>query len=242
MITEAEIPDEYNRCLLASILVHAPDFTPSFTDFVNFKQIFYGMTLDVTITPEIIRTEESLKKLSPIERECYFDGEKSLRFFKTYSLENCEEECFSNITFEICDCVPFNKPRGIEMNICLSESNAGSCEMQLRTNLLYSKEFSTHQNCYCYPRCNSLTYNVKYFPSFHIEGNETILNFKLNTKDLVLYKRYQQFTFSDIVSYVGGLFGLFAGISFLSIVEIFYFILLRSSVNIWRMIFSSFSV
>jgi len=54
--------------------------------------------------------------------------------------------------------------------------------------------------------------------------------------DIVLFRRYQQFTFSDVVSYVGGLLGVFAGISMLSIVEFFYFFTIRLGVNLWRIL------
>lgn len=40
-------------------------------------------------------------------------------------------------------------------------------------------------------------------------------------------RRFRQFTFIDFLSYVGGLLGLFAGISVLSFVEIFYFFVPR---------------
>lgn len=235
-LSKAPLPDGYIRCLAASFIVHAPDFTPSFIDFNDFKQLVYGVTLDVIITPEIIHTEESLRKLSPIERECYFEGEKKLRFFKIYSLKNCEEECYSNITFKNCGCVQFNKPRNEqEMLFCKDGISRGTCEIILKNTLDFNDtaNFSIRQNCSCLPSCNSVKYNLKYFPIYHNEGNETILNFKMNTEDIVVYKRYQQFTSSDVISYVGGLLGLFAGISILSIVEIFYFVIFRTLTNTW---------
>jgi hypothetical protein len=231
-----QLPDQYERCFAPSIIVHSNDFLPSFYESRRFKQFDYGMTLDVEISSEIVKTEESLRKISPDERECYFEGEKLLRFFKTYSFENCEEECFTNFTFPECNCSDYNHLRGKDMEICTGEDSQRTCDQQVKAKLLTMENFSTRQNCSCFPLCNSIKYNVKYFPIYHNEGNETILNFRLNTEDTVVYKRYQQFTAFDVVSYVGGLLGLFAGISFLSIFEFFYFITLRLIVNVWRLI------
>lgn len=40
-------------------------------------------------------------------RNCYFSDEKRLRFFNKYSNENCNTECRSNASLEICGCIPF---------------------------------------------------------------------------------------------------------------------------------------
>lgn len=236
-LLEPSLPNGFVRCLAGSFAVHAPDFVPTFIDYNDFRQIVYGMTLDVIISPEITRTEENLRKLNPSARECYFEGERKLKFFKTYSLANCEEECFSKMIFEHCDCVPFNKPRVENMAICLMGSNRGSCEAFIKSQLDINStlNFSTRQNCSCLPTCNSVKYNVKYFSRYHSEGsNETVLNFIMNTEDIVVYRHYEAFTVSDVISYTGGLLGLFAGISVLSIVEFFYFFFVRSATNVYK--------
>jgi acid-sensing ion channel, other len=225
----------YEKCIPPSFLVHSPHVLPWLFDRPVFKQLKYGMTLDIVITSEIIRTEKSLKKLQPDERECYFEGEKSLRFFKIYSIENCEEECYTNITFADCKCINFNSIRGKEAPICAGEMVEDTCAKTVKSKLIFDDNFSPRQNCSCLPLCNSIKYNIKYFSTHQKQDNETILNFRFNTDDIVVYNRYQQFTASDVVSYIGGLLGLFAGISFLSVFEFFYFVTLRLFVNAWRL-------
>lgn len=44
-------------------------------------------------------------------RQCYFDEERHLKFFKVYSETNCELECIANYTLSICGCVKFSMPR-----------------------------------------------------------------------------------------------------------------------------------
>ena len=64
-----------------------------------------------------------------------------------------------------------------------------------------------------------------------IEGHVRI---KFKDDEFISMRRVRQFTTVDFLSYVGGLLGLFAGISMLSLVEIFYFFSIRLVVNIWR--------
>ncbi|KAL7013162.1 hypothetical protein ACKWTF_015224 [Chironomus riparius] len=222
-------------CLIDSLLVHDPDFLPTFSSRYDFANFAYGMTIDVTVTPEIIRTE-GLKHLKPFERECYFKGEKALKFFNKYSQRNCEIECFTNKTFEHCNCVDLIHPFQHSSDICLNISVLPNfCLNHFRYELNELENFSAEQNCSCLPLCNSISYNIKYYTKHESGGNETTINVRMNMDDIVLFRRYQQFTFSDVVSYVGGLLGLFAGISMLSIVEFFYFFTIRLGVNMWRM-------
>jgi hypothetical protein len=44
---------------------------------------------------------------------------------------------------------------------------------------------------------------------------------------MMVLKRFQQFTISDAISYMGGILGLLAGISMMTIVEYFYLFFLK---------------
>lgn len=47
---------------------------------------------------------------SPNRRQCYFDDERDLRYFKSYSQSNCQTECLANYTMARCGCVKFWMP------------------------------------------------------------------------------------------------------------------------------------
>jgi Amiloride-sensitive sodium channel len=49
------------------------------------------------------------------------------------------------------------------------------------------------------------------------------LTFKFKDEEVRATRRYQPFMFSEFLGQSGGVMGLFAGISMLSIIEIFYF-------------------
>lgn len=72
--------------------------------------------------PSVIRSDDSLKMLKPTERMCYFEGEKKLQFFKTYTKHNCDIEFLPilprQLYSELCNCVPFNFPRDSITRLC----------------------------------------------------------------------------------------------------------------------------
>jgi hypothetical protein len=60
------------------------------------------------------------------------------------------------------------------------------------------------------------------------------INFKWREKEFNPIRLYRQFTVKDFCSQVGGLLGLFAGISVLSLVEFIYFFTIRSLTDLFR--------
>lgn len=81
-------------CREQSFALHSPYELPAASKMVSFD---YGMELDVWIEPVIIETEESLRSFSPDHRNCYFENERKLNYFKIYTQNNCEIECLSFI-------------------------------------------------------------------------------------------------------------------------------------------------
>lgn len=63
-------------------------------------------------------------------------------------------------------------------------------------------------------------------------SSEVFFNFKEN--DIFTFIRKRQFTLIDFISSCGGILGLFAGISVLSIVELFYYFSIRIVVNAYK--------
>jgi len=107
------------NCIRQSFLIHHSDELPTFKVRMDFMGFEYGSTVDIIVSPEIIRTDEYLKRLKPSIRECYFEGEKTLKFFKKYTQRNCEVECLTNVTMERCGCVDINQPFNNPYEACL---------------------------------------------------------------------------------------------------------------------------
>lgn len=193
---------------MPSFRIHSPDSFSSLTRSEFFTQIKYGMKVEAIVTPEIIRTDENLKHLSARDRECYFENEFKLKFYKKYSRENCESECFTNFTLKVCNCTSLDQPYNPSKEIfhCFDVSPYYTCARVVRTSLLNSKNFSFEQNCSCYATCDSISYKVNLITENH-DGNDSTIVVRMNMDEIVLYRRYQQFTASDVISYVGGLLG-----------------------------------
>lgn len=196
----------------------------SYDDFIEIQP---GVTIDieVEVTPEIIKTDPNLKSVNPEDRECYFENEKFLKYFKIYTDKNCELECLANFTLAQCDCIPYNLPRDQTIKVCTSEDAWHSCEDNAIKEARNSKYFT--KNCGCMPSCDSILYRVKYFSLFNLDESESEINIRVNSDGMILMRRHQQFTISDAISYMGGIMGLLAGISMLTIVEYFYFLIVK---------------
>ena len=216
-------------CKEIGLLIHDIDAMPTFFKRDDFINIASG-ELDVEVIPEIIKSDDDMKSINSSIRKCYFEGEKYLKFFNTYSERNCIIECLTNFTLNMCNCSDPSQPF-VEQNFCRRDNNA-YCPSQ--AVLKFHTEDIEDKICGCIPTCDSISYRVKFFYKFASDNDEVEINVRLNSEDAILFRRYQLFTFTDIVSYVGGLLGLLAGISVLSIVEIFYFFIIRVLVDAHR--------
>lgn len=65
---------------------------------------------DIAVKPTLTKTSEKLKKFTPKQRQCFFDSERKLAFFVTYSEKKCEVECLANFTKSECGCVKYSMP------------------------------------------------------------------------------------------------------------------------------------
>jgi acid-sensing ion channel, other len=95
--------------------------------------------------------------------------------------------------------------------------------------------------CKCLPTCNSIEYKVEVIGEKHskryiIDSKyaEAELEFHYRDSEYFPLIRYQEFKTKDFLAFVGGLLGLFAGISVLSIIEFVYFFTLRLAVDLFR--------
>lgn len=91
-----------------SFFVHAPDELPSFEK--NVLLIPSEHDAYISIRPEIVTTSNGLRSYLPHARGCYFESERQLRFFRSYSQQKCGRECMTNFTTKQCGCTHFALP------------------------------------------------------------------------------------------------------------------------------------
>lgn len=138
-------------CRKNSFVLHPPNVLPSSFESNEFTSFYENEVVEVLITPKIIETDEDLRKLSADHRQCYFDDERKLRFFKSYTQKNCEVECLSNVTHENAKCVPFYFIRDETMEVCDHTVKEIAASFKLRRYFV---------SCNCLPLCNLITYEI----------------------------------------------------------------------------------
>ncbi|KAL1401557.1 hypothetical protein pipiens_006516 [Culex pipiens pipiens] len=228
------------------VQIHTP------TEYPLMSKRFIRVPLDQEVTalvkPQFVGTSWKLKDYEPSRRNCYFEHERPLRYFRIYSQDNCELECLSNFTLARCGCVRFSMPRIVsETKICNASSLpcVVDAERTLSTALnstIKRTAFTFQTRCSCLPGCTVLRYDVMltqgpllWRPYRRAAGRNGSyrdvhkVRFSLYFKDsqYISITRNEMYGLTDFVANCGGLLGLFMGVSLLSLVELLYFCTLR---------------
>lgn len=76
----------------------------------------FSEEVQISIKPKLTSTSDGLRKYDIEKRQCFFNSENKLNFFKFYSQGNCQAECLANYTLKMCGCVKFNMPSNAMLN------------------------------------------------------------------------------------------------------------------------------
>ena len=173
----AEVKNSSNFNKGFKMVAHLPCEVP------QFDKQYYRFPLEKSATlilrPTMIDTE-NLQNYEPAVRQCYYENEKKLQFFKNYTRLNCQLECISNFTLKYCHCVHFSSPRLKNNKICDTAQSLDcykthkkklmteNMEMSLKTSSSFDDRGSIA--CGCLPACTSLSYegeishdDIRYF-------------------------------------------------------------------------------
>ncbi|XP_055303111.1 pickpocket protein 28-like [Sitodiplosis mosellana] len=201
----------------------------------NFFRVPISEDTRIMIKPKMITTSDGLRRYEPYQRDCFYQLERRLRFFKLYTQINCEEECRANFTKMECECVKFSMPRDINTKICgVASINCYQAARRKLAAVESGKRF--REKCNCMPACTSIEYKAEIDRSnFGIVATVpkgqgvhlAILAVWIKSSDVDIVKRVETYTFSDFLAICGGLLGLFLGMSALSIIELVYFFTLH---------------
>lgn len=138
----------------------------------------------LTVRPVVTQTAESLRGSSAEKRQCYFDDEKPLQFFRTYTQRNCELECLSAYVLRKCGCTRFSLPRDNNAAVC----GAGkiSCMDEAEREQLNEDWIDgvseSRTACNCLPACTSVAYDVDVSQS-HMEWDGVFAAYKQDFND-----------------------------------------------------------
>lgn len=75
------------------LMLHTPDEMPQVAS--HYIKIPFDVRTMISVKPRVMSTSENLKHYKPKKRQCFFSGEKRLKYFKAYTQSNCKLECYS---------------------------------------------------------------------------------------------------------------------------------------------------
>ncbi|XP_058834797.1 pickpocket protein 28-like [Topomyia yanbarensis] len=231
------------------VFLHMPNEYPQ---PYHFFRIPMDHELIVTVNPYVMAIERQAQQYPADIRKCYSTNERYLRFFKIYTKQNCEIECLTNYTFNMCGCVRFSMPRPPGVPICSLRDNpcyrkALVSVQKIEAKAVDESEDTPEGYCNCLPTCNDIEYQTqvsqahwewernvleKQSPSASVHQSKIVIHFK--QPNFIPLKRSEINGLSDMIANCGGLLGLFMGASILSVVEMFYYCTLRPYA-IWRL-------
>lgn len=212
------------------ILLHTPGEVPRVSK--QYFRVPLGQEVVVSVKPNMITTSEGLADYAPERRQCYFNDERKLNFFRVYTQSNCELECLANFTLAACKCVKFSMPRSDGTRICSQTEvecyDAAEDELML-SDLKQSLSTGSGINkfgktdCNCLPSCTSINYDAeisqadfefkKVFGAYKADLSEfpnasmARLTIFFKEAQFITSKRSELYGLTDFMANCGGLLG-----------------------------------
>lgn len=157
------IGNDTKLTLYNAFCMHPTDEPPLFLGKNDAIEFDGGKVIEVFITPNVITTDADLQSFDLNDRVCFLSDEKQLRFFKVYTIRNCQLECFSNFSLEICGCVPFDVIRAGDAPVC--ELLDYACITRLEYEIKFDQSSEKSMSCNCLQQCNSISYHYEFLES-----------------------------------------------------------------------------
>lgn len=217
-------------------ILSSPTDTPKVSDYGIF--LSPGFETRIAIDPLVREATESLRSIPVKKRQCYFTNERQLQYYRTYTQGNCLLECQSKYTLKNCNCVPYYLPKNKTIRYCGKADK--ECVGQAKLDM--EQVDGNSSSCHCLAGCIYVKYtNAKSFsllapkvnydfpnitPDYFVRNIAAVHYYFSNTKFLKELKS-ELYSFTEILSNTGGLLSLCLGFSFLSLVEVLYFISFR---------------
>ncbi|XP_071052550.1 pickpocket protein 28-like [Onthophagus taurus] len=248
VILDAQVDSYY--CTTTSsigfkVLLSNPIETPKMADFGFFVRP--GIEARIVVKPRKVDSTATLQSIDIVKRQCFFPRERYLQLYRTYTERNCKSECQANKTLGLCNCVPYFLPKNRTARICGKKHEV--CVQKVKAQL---EKPSLTPECNCLPSCFELSYEksnsyntisvkaklrddvLKSDSLEYFSENVAIVHFYYNENSFNKRIKSEIYGFSEFLSNTGGLLGLFLGFSFLSAVEIGYYIVIKTLVKLFK--------
>ncbi|XP_045775145.1 pickpocket protein 28-like [Maniola jurtina] len=192
------------------ILLHHPTELPRLSQQYIRIPIYEEVT--IAFTPKKIVTSNGLRVFPPDRRQCYFTGERNLKYFKLYTQSNCEFECLTNFTYARCGCVGFSMPHGPDMKICNigSRNCSNNAEIELyllrvnsklepgSSNVTVEEAIQVANDCMCLSTCTSISYESE-ISQLELDTDQKHLTQITSAIQLLVFNKYKRSKVSTVV-------------------------------------------
>ncbi|KAI5635502.1 amiloride-sensitive sodium channel domain-containing protein [Phthorimaea operculella] len=217
LVLDANIAEYYCASTKSAgfkILLHNPTETPK---IANLGEIYGpGVEARVAIQPRIYDAQPGLQGIDVKKRLCFFSSEKTLLFFRTYTIRNCEMECESRQMLDICKCVLYYMP-----------TNERQCEECLASCTEISFDERMSSGPLLKPLVKEMANRTGRSTEYFVE-NMLVVHFYFEDGKFQRFTKGVIFGLTEFLSNTGGLLGLCMGFSMMSLIELLYYCTLRA--------------
>lgn len=160
------------------IYFHMPNeiLTP-FAQSINLNNV--NKNNQIQFKAYSFKMSPDMKTYSVENRQCYFNGERNLQFFKTYTENNCQIECMANQTLEKCGCAKYHMPRGKDTRVC--NGNDSACILKVDADHDANIDY---YSCDCYTPCTDLKYELFSWTDADLDDGSHFLGEHFTVDDL----------------------------------------------------------
>ncbi|CAK9832291.1 Sodium channel protein Nach [Anthophora retusa] len=225
----------YNNNIMI-LIHHSMDF-PGFTS--NTYIVRADDELEIAVKPTAILKPEGLyhrnkdNQLTPV---CIADKANPLEYMPVYRHENCYTNCKAKMMYKFCGCLPFIfDPIAEFYNIPHCKLDGLQCIQQKLGQITAAKDIKNKNvTCSCGNPCfdvlydglpNTISMMKANFSKTRTEGT-AIVRVYMYSQVYQILETLPAADMTYLLASIGGIFSLFLGCSFLSLVEIVYFLYL----------------
>jgi amiloride-sensitive sodium channel len=141
------------------VYFHAPNEIMTYLHNEYF--IPFDFEKQIVLTATHTHYNRDLRAYAAEQRGCFFEDERRLQFFKSYSKAHCLVECFTSFVLRECGCVKFSMPRAPDTPVC----NLSMVNCYTSANSRWPRDdhqgATTPMPCDCFPSCDDVTYLFK---------------------------------------------------------------------------------
>ena len=229
------MPLEFRQTNGIDLILHEPGVAPDIHGRTNtFMKIEKGLQYSIGTEATLIEVTESFKQMDLSKRECIINGNDK------YHEVNCYFEQMIDFSIEKCKCIPWYMQTYQNESLKICTMDEFTC-FESTTNDKSIQELLWNK---CYPACTYIQYSLNVNKMEELKTEQmgypeikadvlgkmmdvrgtyetpfSLVQINFGSPRATVITQDAKVTFADMVGSIGGTFGVFLGISFVSLVD-----------------------